>query len=74
VSKYRSREELEDKADWEGGPAGFIFGYGLKPEDLPDGTPQDVTAAVTRLITEAAADLRTFDNWLRDRPAGGPSA
>lgn len=49
MSTYRSREELEDFVDWEGGPAAFIFSYGLTPESLPEGTPPDVAAAVTRL-------------------------
>jgi hypothetical protein len=25
VGKYLSQRELEDKADWEGGPAEFVF-------------------------------------------------
>jgi hypothetical protein len=83
VSKYNSRQELQDAAGREGGPARFIFGCGLEPgfgcgcglqpEDLPDGTPGNVIAAVTRLTTRAAADLETFRAWL-DAPAGGPDA
>lgn len=70
---YESRQQLAAKAEWEGGPAEFIFEYGLNPDDLPGGTPPDVTAAVTRLATQAAADLETFRTWL-DAPAGGPAA
>jgi hypothetical protein len=73
VSRYESREELADKAGWEGGPAELVFGYGLSPDDLPGGTPPDVVAAVTRLATQATADLETFRTWL-DAPAGGPAA
>lgn len=55
------------------GLAELVFGYGLNPADLPDGIPPDVTAAVTRLATRAAADLETFRTWL-DAPAGDPAA
>jgi len=65
VSRCKSRQELEDKVNWEGGPAEPIFGCGLKPEELPDGTPGDVTEAVTGLVTQAADDLETFRTWLR---------
>jgi hypothetical protein len=61
---YTSKEDLEEKVDWEGGPAQFIFGYGLKPSDLPDGTPDAVKQAVTRLAAQATADLETFRGWL----------
>jgi hypothetical protein len=64
LSGYTSKGDLEEKADWEGGPAEFIFGYGLKPGELPDGTPETVRQAVTRLADQAAADLETFRAWL----------
>jgi hypothetical protein len=62
--RYESREDLAGKADWEG-TAELLFSYGLDPSELPEGTPADVTAAVTRLVTQAAADLRTFSEWLQ---------
>jgi hypothetical protein len=46
VSRYESREELADKARWEGGPADLVFGYG--PDDLPGGAPPDVVTAAIR--------------------------
>jgi hypothetical protein len=73
VSRYQSRQELEDKVNWEGGPVRFIFQRRFNPGDLPEGTPPDVVAAVTRLATQAAADLETFRAWLY-APAGGPAA
>jgi hypothetical protein len=73
MSKYQTREELEDKAEWEGGPLEFIFGYGLSPDELPEGTPAHVIEAVTRLTTQGSADLETFENWLH-APEGSPDA
>ena len=61
--RYGSREGLRGKAEWEG-TEDLLFSYGLDPSELPEGTPASVTAAVTRLVTQAAADLRTFSEWL----------
>jgi hypothetical protein len=61
--RYESRKDLAGKAEWEG-TAELLFSYGLDPSELPEGTPADVTAAVTRLVTQAAADLETFSGWL----------
>lgn len=35
MSRYESRRKLAAKAEWEGGPAEFIFVYGIHPGDLP---------------------------------------
>lgn len=37
MSKYQNRQEVADKADWEGGLLDFIFGYGLHLDELPEG-------------------------------------
>jgi hypothetical protein len=64
LSGYTSKGDLEEKVNREGGPAEFIFGHGLKLGDLPDGIPNSVRQAVTRLADQAAADLETFRVWL----------
>lgn len=37
MSRYESRQEIATKADYEGGVLELVFGYGLFPEDLPEG-------------------------------------
>mgnify|MGYP001395024044 CR=1 FL=1 len=68
MNAYKSREELLDRVLSESCTAEFIFGCGLDPGDLPDGTPHDVTDAVTRLAGQAAADMKTFRDWLYSAP------
>jgi hypothetical protein len=58
------------KVEWEGGAVELVFGCGLAPTELPEGTPEVVVAAVTRLATQSAADLKAFEEWL-DEPAPG---
>ena len=36
MSTYESRQELADKAAWEGGLLELITGYGLSVDDLPE--------------------------------------
>jgi len=76
MSGYTSRKELQDAVYWAGSAANFIFDgfYDLSPDDLPDGTPEAVREAVARLVTEGAADLETFADWLQGTEAGGPYA
>jgi len=33
MSKYKTREALAHKAEWEGGLTEFLFGYGVDPEE-----------------------------------------
>jgi hypothetical protein len=66
MSRYASKEDLQCKADNEGGAAEFIFGYGLAPEDLPDGTPAEVSEALSRITADQSKDFETFTNWLWD--------
>ena len=63
VHQSLAGKDLRGKAEWEG-TEDLLFSYGLDPSELPEGTPANVTAAVTRLVTQAAADLRTFSEWL----------
>jgi hypothetical protein len=37
VSRYESRQELANKADYEGGILDMLFGYGLSVGDVPEG-------------------------------------
>lgn len=52
MSRYDSRQEIADKADYEGGLLEFIFGYGLEVDDLPE----DDT--VLRSALEAVLEMR----------------
>lgn len=36
MSLYQNRQEIANKADWEGGLFDFIFGYGLHIDELPE--------------------------------------
>lgn len=36
MSAYGNRQELADKADWEGGIEDMLFGYGLSVDDVPE--------------------------------------
>lgn len=36
MARYDTRQEVADKADYEGGVLGFVFGYGLSVDDLPE--------------------------------------
>jgi hypothetical protein len=46
-------------------PDEFFFGCnGLSPPKPPRGHPGHVTQAVARLDTQAAADMKTFRDWL----------
>lgn len=36
MARYDSRQEVADKADYEGGPLDLVFGYGLSVDDLPE--------------------------------------
>ncbi len=36
MTLYESRQELADKADYEGGIVDMLFGYGLEPDDVPE--------------------------------------
>lgn len=63
MSKYPSREDLAEKADWEGGILELVFGYGMSQEELPDNTPGPVRDAFTRLF-DIKSDVRTIQDWL----------
>lgn len=39
--KYESRQEVANKADWEGGLLEFVFGYGVDPDEMPDAELSD---------------------------------
>lgn len=36
MTRYASRQELANKADWEGGILDMLFGYGLSVDDVPE--------------------------------------
>lgn len=36
MTRYDTRQEIADKADYEGGVLDFVFGYGLSVDDLPE--------------------------------------
>lgn len=49
MSRYESRQEIADKADWEGGTLDFVFGYGLSVEELPE-DDQELRDALAELL------------------------
>lgn len=49
MSRYESRQEVADKADWEGGVLDFVFGYGLFVDELPE-DDQELRDALTELL------------------------
>ncbi len=62
-SRYKSKEDLEAKIDWEGGLTEVIFDYGIHATELPVDTPAEVVRAWEAV--EACRDaLRTIYGWL----------
>lgn len=55
MATYESRQELADKADYEGGIAEMLFGYGLHPDDVPE---DDVE------LREAIAEALKAGPWI----------
>lgn len=47
---YNSSRELAQKADYEGGLDGMIFGYGLSLDELPDDMPEEIYLAIQRVL------------------------
>ena len=68
-----TKEELDDKIDWEGGIAETITGYGLSPGNLPEDAPPEVKAAWERLYTQARDDIEIIEKWLYDGFEGSGS-
>jgi hypothetical protein len=56
VSRYENRQEIADKADWEGGLLDFIFGYGLEVADCPEGDDELREAVAEVLKLKPAID------------------
>lgn len=55
-SAYRSRQEVADKADYEGGVLDFVFGYGLSVDDLPEDDMELRDALAALLAMRPALD------------------
>lgn len=49
MARYENRQELANKIDYEGGLLGFIFGYGIKLDDLPE-DDQELRDAVAEVL------------------------
>lgn len=62
MARYESRQEIADKADWEGGTLDLVFGYGLSVEDLPE-DDQELRDALTELLALRPA-IDRFNNLL----------
>ncbi len=60
-SRYQSRQALANKIDWEGGLEEFLFGYGCRPEDMPD---QELEDLVRELYDKTRPLLNKFANAL----------
>lgn len=64
MSKYDDAEQLGNKMSWEGGAGEFIFGYGIKMEDLPDDLPEPVREAFATLLQPAIVNaMDVLDEW-----------
>lgn len=62
-TRYESKEELAGKVDWEGGVAEAINGYGIRSDELPEGTPQAIVEAWQR-VESVGAYVNAIENWL----------
>lgn len=62
-----TREELNEKVDWEGGIAEAIIGYGLTADDLPADAYGPVIEAWKRLQSQGARDIRLIGDWLEGK-------
>jgi hypothetical protein len=54
-ARYPTRQALANKAEWEGGVLDMLFGYGLKPEDVPADDPE---------LREAIAEALKAGVWI----------
>jgi hypothetical protein len=61
--KYESPAVLKSKVSWEGGVVEAILGYGIKPDDLPDGTPEEVRESWAS-IRAVTGDVDVVEEWL----------
>lgn len=68
MPKYDSRQEVADKADYEGGPLELVFGYGLSVDDLPEADLELREALRDLLACKPAIDR--FEDLLPE-PGGG---
>jgi hypothetical protein len=55
VTTYANRQDLANKAEWEGGIIDMLFGYGLKPEDVPEDDTE---------LREAIAEALKAGRWI----------
>lgn len=65
MTKFENVFELWSKVDWEGGLVDAILGYGIRVEELPVGTPQEIIEAWER-IEAMDADVNLINTWLED--------
>lgn len=63
MSRFESPGDLAAKVEWEGGLTEAILGYGIKSEELPEGTPEEVVEAWKR-VEAVKPDLAVIENWL----------
>ncbi len=49
-SRYESRQDLANKADYEGGILEMLFGYGLSVDDVPE-DDQELRDAIAACLT-----------------------
>ena len=68
---YESPGALAGKVEWEGGLASAIFDYGISPEDLPAGTPEEVRAAWVT-VCKCRPAINIIENWLATVPTEEP--
>lgn len=61
---YENAEDLGVKMSWEGGPADFIFSYGVSMEDLPADLPTEVRSAFGTLLgSQVKKAMDILDAW-----------
>lgn len=63
--KFINVPELYAKTDWEGGLVEAIFGYGLRAECLPEGTPPDIVSA-WKSLDAVRAEIELIERWLEE--------
>lgn len=64
MSRFASTEDLAAKIEWEGGITEAILDYGIKSEDLPEGTPDEVVKAWQLIETDTAQAVKVISDWL----------
>lgn len=70
MSRYLNRQEIADKASYEGGFYDFLFGYGFTLADVPKDDP-DLLAVAEELFAALPAFKAAVEDFLALLPEPG---